>query len=153
MSVSEENPSDPSKEVLTWRQTHWLFLPPDDDVYVLLRLQDYERLQRYVGDESSPQDGNFPVAYWSLFSTSVAIGASVPVLLWTTGMPIWLAAAYIGTASVLFAIGLVLFFVGRILGKKNSQAASERAEEMHGLGKRIEVRKTLKPGHGESMEE
>lgn len=153
MSVSEEEPPDSPKEVLTWRQTHSIFLPPDDDeVYVLLRLPDYERLERHV-EELPPQGGNLSAAYWALFSTSVAVGATVPALLWATGLPTWVAATYIVTASAFLVIGIVLLFVGRLLGKKRVQGVADIAKEMRDIVKRIEVKKARKPGRSERADE
>jgi hypothetical protein len=64
-------------------------------------------------------------------------------------MPIWLAATYIGTASIFLAVGLVLYFVGRLLGKRRVRATSKMAEEIHALGKRVEVKKARDFGDGE----
>lgn len=119
---------------------------------MLLRLPDYERLERHV-EELPSQGGNLSAAYWALFSTSVAVGATVPALLWATGLPTWVAATYIVSASAFLVIGIILFFVGRLLGKKRVEAVADIVVEMRNIVKRIEVKKALRPGRSERADE
>jgi hypothetical protein len=54
--------------------------------------------------------------------------------MWANGLPTWVAITYIFAASACVVIGFTFVFVGRALGSRDSQVASEIDQEFLDLG-------------------
>lgn len=133
MSASDEKPPDPHQEYVIWSQKLQMARPQPPE-YVGIPVSDLQRLQEDVDKELPSQRGSLSAAYWALFGATVAIGVSIPAMVWA-GMPAWEVATYITAAIAFMVIGLVLFFVDRDRTKRDRRSVSEIATRIRNLGR------------------
>ena len=97
---------------------------------MLVRIRDFQRIQKRIEDELTPRHENIPAAYFALFGATLATGAAVPSLFTASGLATWIIPTFIVSASAFLVLGVVLVIVARALRSGQGKAASEIAQEM-----------------------
>ena len=133
MGVPEEQHPGLPDGYLRWSQEQRVALPSREPL-IVVSLPRVQRLHKHVVDFLSRRRVNYATVYSSLFAAAVAIGASIPALMWADGLPAWVAITYIFAASICVIIGFTFVFVSRVLGSRDTQVVSDIDQEFLDLG-------------------
>jgi hypothetical protein len=128
--------SSPEKEYINWAPKRRIPLPSEaEDERILVRIRDFERIQKHVGEELPSRHDNIPAAYFALFGAALATGIAVPPLMTARGLPTWIIPTFIVSASAFLVLGLTLVLIARVILKDQRRAVSEIVLEMEDIKK------------------
>ena len=148
MAMPEEQHPGLPDGYLRWNQEQRAEMPSGEELIVVSRRR-VQQLHKHVVKFLSRRRVNYANVYSSLFAAAVAIGASIPALMWAGGLPAWVATTYIFAACACVVTGLTFVFVSRALGSRDTQVASEIDQEFLDLGSLYSEKKPT-PGQGRS---
>lgn len=122
---------------LNWSSNHQTPLPPESrDRYILVRVDDVQRLQRRIEAELRPRYENITGAYFALFGAAVAIWVAIPPLLMAKGLPSWLPPTFVVSGAAFLALGLTLVFVAQLLRRYTRHSSDEISDELRKIADR-----------------